>query len=226
MGITFGDFRTGVRRRARSTVSAAAAEYAGRWGWVVAPGARLLRGDRCGCGDPGCAAPGAHPLPGAEVLGPGAGAEEARAAWERHPGAPVLLLTGYAFDAVEVAEPAGRRAMLRLERMGTRLGPVLVTPHGRAQFFVAPGAAAELPALLYKMGWDDAGLDLRPLGLGDHVVAPPSELGALGPVRWLRPPTPESAVHPPEARLVLGTLAYASHRERRPAGSGPWLVPS
>jgi hypothetical protein len=97
--------------------------------------------------------------------------------------------------------------------MGLRLGPVLVTPTGRAQFFVAPGAAAELPHLLYRMGWDDARLDLRCLGPGDHVTAPPSDLAGLGPVHWLREPRLDAMQQPPEARLVLGTLAYVSHRD-------------
>jgi len=111
------------------------------------------------------------------------------------------------------------RALVRLERMGLPLGPVLATPCGRAYFFVAPGAAAELPQLLYRMGWDDAALDLHCLGPGDFVTAPPSDLGGLGPARWLRPPEFGSAAQPPEARLLLGTLAYACHRDRTP---GPW----
>ena len=104
------------------------------------------------------------------------------------------------------------RARRSLERMGLPLGPVCATPTGRAQFFVAPGAAAELPQLLYRMGWDDADLDLEGLGIGTHITAPPSDLGGLGPVRWLRPPTLDTAGAPPQARLLLGTLAYICHR--------------
>ncbi|NEA47869.1 DNA primase, partial [Streptomyces sp. SID10815] len=89
-----------------------------------------------------------------------------------------------------------------------------VSPDGRAHFFVAPGAAAELPGLLYRMGWDDpAALDLRGLGPGAHLTAPPSDRGGRGPVRWLRPPALDTA-NPPEARLLLGTLAYVAHRSR------------
>lgn len=62
------------------------------------------------------------------------------------------------------------------------------------------------------MGWDDADLDLRALGPGSYITAPPSDLGGLGPVRWLRPPVPDTAVAPPQARLLLGTLAYICHR--------------
>lgn len=95
---------------------------------------------------------------------------------------------GRAFDVIEVAEPAARRALVRLERMGLPTGPVTAGPDGRAHFFVAPGAAAELPELLYRMGWDDASLDLHGLGPGAFVTAPPSDRAGLGPVRWLRSP--------------------------------------
>lgn len=109
------------------------------------------------------------------------------------PGASMLLPVGRVFDVLDVTEAAGRRALVRMERMGLPLGPVAVTPAGRAQFFVAPGAAAELPQLLYRMGWDDAGLDLRALGPGCHITAPPSDEGGRGPVRWLRPPVLDTA---------------------------------
>jgi hypothetical protein len=191
------------------------AEYTGLCGWAVAPGARASRGGgECSCGDAHCAAPGAHPLPFAEEIPAGATLEEATATWEQVPGAAVLLPVGSAFDVIDVAERAGIHALVRLERMGLRLGPVIATPTGRAQFFVAPGAAAELPHLLYRMGWDDADLDLRCLGPGDYVTAPPSDLGGHGPVRWLRPPALDGAQQPPEARLLLGTLAYVCHRGR------------
>jgi hypothetical protein len=92
---------------------------------------------------------------------------------------------------------------------------VTATPHGRAQFFVAPGAAADLPGLLYRMGWDDpTSLDLHGLGPGTSITAPPSDRGGLGPVRWLRSPALDSATRPPAARLLLGTLAYVAHRSR------------
>uniref|UniRef100_UPI000B0FF1C6 bifunctional DNA primase/polymerase n=1 Tax=Streptomyces niveiscabiei TaxID=164115 RepID=UPI000B0FF1C6 len=85
----------------------------------------------------------------------------------------------------------------------------------RAHFFVAPGAAASLPDLLYRMGWDDpTTLDLRGLGKGAYITAPPSDRAGLGPVTWLRPPDLDSATKPPAARLLLGTLAYVAHRSR------------
>ncbi|MEU3064187.1 bifunctional DNA primase/polymerase [Streptomyces subrutilus] len=221
MGFTIGgsrstrEFRSGVRRRGRTSECTTVAEYTGLWGWDVVPGARAAAPGRdCSCGDAGCAAPGAHPLAFAPTVPAGATLDEVTAAWGEYPGAALLLPAGRLFDVIEVAEEAGRRALVRLERMGLPLGPVAATPDGRAQFFVAPGAAAGLPQLLYRMGWDDADLDLRALGQGCHVTAPPSDRGGLGPVRWLRPPALDSAAGPPAARLLLGTLAYLCHRFR------------
>lgn len=208
--------RPGARRRHRASAATAVAEYTGLWGWPVVPGARAVRaaGGRteCSCGAAVCPAPGAHPLDASLEVPAGATLDEAAEAWAQCPGATLLLPTGRHFDVIEVAEAAARHALVRLERMGLPLGPVALAPHGRAWFFVAPGAAAELPELLYRMGWDDARLDLRGLGEGEHITAPPSDRAGLGPVRWLRPPTLECAGRPPQARLLLGTLAYVCHR--------------
>ncbi|MFB7498658.1 bifunctional DNA primase/polymerase [Streptomyces sp. NPDC056161] len=217
MDFTIGgmrEIRSGTRRRGRSSECTAVAEFTGLWGWDVVPGARTA-GGACSCGRADCCAPGAHPLEFAPHITAGATLDEVTKTWGEFPGAAVMLPAGRTFDALEVAEPAGRRALVRLERMGLPLGPVLATPDGRAQFLVAPGAAAELPALLYRLGWDDpAALDLRGLGPGGYLTAPPSDRGGLGPTRWLRPPALDSATKPPAARLLLGTLAYVAHRSR------------
>lgn len=209
-----GQIRPGSRRRGRAMEATAVAEYTGLWGWAVVPGARAVSG-RCSCGDEGCAAPGAHPLDFALEVPAGATLDEAVKAWADVPGASLMLPVGRSFDIIDVAAPAGRRALVRMERMGLPLGPVSATPDSRCQFFVAPGAACELPALLHRMGWDDTELhDLRCHGAGSHITAPPSDRGGLGPVRWLRPPSLDTAAAPPEARLLLGTLAYTCHRSR------------
>ncbi|MFI1501936.1 bifunctional DNA primase/polymerase [Streptomyces platensis] len=219
MGFTIGgirEMRSSSRRRARSTEISAVAEYTGLWGWDVVPGARAVRAGSgrtdCSCGAADCPSPGAHPLAFGQELTAGAGWEKAAAAWAETPGAAILLPVGRSFDLLDVPEAAGRNALARLERMGLPLGPVAVAPTGRALFFVAPGAAGQLPDLLYRMGWDDAALDLRSLGPGDHLTAPPSDLGGRGPVRWLRPPDLDTAGRPPQARLMVGTLAYACNR--------------
>ncbi|MER6059138.1 bifunctional DNA primase/polymerase [Streptomyces albidoflavus] len=219
MGFTIGgirDIRSGIRRRGRTADRLALAELSGRWGWDVVPGARATA-DGCSCGTRRCAAPGAHPLDRGRRVAAGTAADHAARLWAPYGGAAMMLPVGVAFDILDVAERAGRRALVRLERMGLPLGPVAVTPEGRAQFFVAPGSARALPGLLYRMGWDDAGLDLRPLGPGTYITAPPSDRAGLGPVRWLRSPGSASAGRPPEARLLLGTLAYVTHRTRTPA---------
>ncbi|MFE6428210.1 MULTISPECIES: bifunctional DNA primase/polymerase [Streptomyces] len=222
MGFTIGiggtrgmrDLRSATRRRVRASECTAVAEFTGLWGWDVVPGARAA-GGACSCGRRDCPAPGAHPLDFAPEVPAGATLDEASEAWAQFPGAALMLPVGRRFDVIEVAEPAGVRALVRLERMGLPLGPVTATPQGRAHFFVAPGAAAELPGLLYRMGWDDpSALDLRGLGPGTYVTAPPSDRGGRGPVRWLRPPALDSATKPPSARLLLGTLAYVAHRSR------------
>ncbi|WP_030893716.1 bifunctional DNA primase/polymerase [Streptomyces sp. NRRL F-5053] len=206
--------RPGARKRARTSVCTAVAEYTGLWGWDVVPGARAARSGgrlRCSCGAGVCPSPGAHPLDAGLEVPAGSTLAEATDAWTQVPGAAVLLPTGRAFDVIDVADAPARGALARLERMGLPLGPVAATPHGRAWFLVAPGAAAELPELLYRMGWDDAGLDLRARGAGEYITAPPSDLAGDGPVRWLRAPAPERR-RPPQARLLLGTLAYVCHR--------------
>ncbi|MGV9246945.1 bifunctional DNA primase/polymerase [Streptomyces sp. NPDC003710] len=222
MGFTIGgtrsirEIRSGARRRGHSSDWIAVAEYTGLWGWDVVPGARAAAG-ACSCGDTDCAAPGAHPLSFGSAVRAGATLDEATETWAEMPGAAVMLPVGGAFDVVEVAEAAGRHALVRLERMGIPVGPVTATPDGRAQFFVAPGSAAELPSLLYRMAWDDADLDLHALGPGTYITAPPSDRGGLGPVRWLRSPALDSATTPPAARLLIGTLAYVAHRSRAQA---------
>ncbi|WP_333775123.1 bifunctional DNA primase/polymerase [Streptomyces sp. IBSBF 3136] len=217
MGFTIGgirEIRSSTRRRGRSSECTAVAEFTGLWAWDVVPGARAAAG-ACSCGRADCPEPGAHPLRFAAPVPAGATLDQVTRAWSEFPGASVMLPVGRAFDVIEVAEPAGRHALVRLERMGLPLGPVTATPDGRVHFFVAPGAAAELPKLLYRMGWDDpTTLDLRGLGPGRYITAPPSDRGGLGPVRWLRPPALDSATRPPAARLLLGTLAYVAHRSR------------
>ncbi|MEU6236438.1 bifunctional DNA primase/polymerase [Kitasatospora sp. NPDC047058] len=205
----------GARRRTRVTASQAAAEYTGRWGWAVAvgnPAGAVTTPAACHCGTPRCAAPGLHPVPGTAPAG--------RSAAD----VSVLFPTGRAFDVLDVPEQAGLQALVRLERMGTQVGPVLASPTGRLQFLVAAGTARRLPDLLYRMGWDDAALDLACHGEGSYVAAPPTVLGGLGPVRWLRRPTRDNAGCPPEARLLLGTLAYACHRGRERTPEPAWLA--
>ncbi len=156
----FGDLRFGSRRRTRATACQAAAEYAGHWGWTVALGHRPPRRRRHPLHLRPPALRGARPPSGRGAapreLPPGAAAHEVRALWGGDTEATVLLPAGRAFDVLDVPEPAGLRALVRLERMGTQVGPVLAVPTGRLLFFVTRGTAPLLPDLLYRMGWDDA----------------------------------------------------------------------
>lgn len=175
----------GAGRRTRAVRCLGVAEYTARWHWPV-----LL------------AEPG-RPLREARRLSPGTGPAEVRAAWRARPHATALLPTGGGFDALDVPEHVGRQALARLERMAVRPGPVLLDGRGRALFLVAPDTAEALPQLLYRIGWDAAPPELRCRGREDAVAAPPD-----GPSRWLRPPTDSL----PEARVLLGALAYVAGR--------------
>jgi hypothetical protein len=212
----------GIRHH-RATALQAAAEYTTRLGWTVAagtaPGFRVPGG--CDCAAVHCAAPGLHGGAGPRSSA-GVSGHELRRLWADD--APVLLPAGLHFDVLDVPAQPGLQALVRLERMGTQVGPVLAAPTGRLLFFVAPGTARRLPDLLYRTGWDDASLDLVCHGAGAYVAAPPTVLGGLGPMRWLRRPTRESAACPPEARLLLGTLAYACHRGRARSAEPAWLA--
>ncbi|WP_033824605.1 bifunctional DNA primase/polymerase [Kitasatospora sp. MBT63] len=228
----FGDLRLGTlwpaprgTRRTRATSLQAATEYTGRLGWSVAVGTtgpgRPRAATGCACAAPYCAAPGLHDTVGPELP---AGTAVPELAARCTAGAPLLLPAGRTFDVLDVPAQPGLQALVRLERMGTQVGPVLAAPTGRMLFFVAPGTAGQLPELLYRMGWDDAALDLVCHGAGSYVAAPPTVLAGLGPMRWLRRPCRESAVRPPEARLLLGTLAYACHRSRARTAEPAWLA--
>ncbi|MFJ1707324.1 bifunctional DNA primase/polymerase [Kitasatospora sp. NPDC088346] len=228
----FGDLRLGTlwstpraARRTRATSLQAATEYTGRLGWTVSVGATApgrAPGDApCECAAPYCAAPGLHHEVGPELS---AGTPAQELAGRCAAGAPLLLPAGRHFDVLDVPAQAGLQALVRLERMGTQVGPVLAVPTGRLLFFVTPGTARQLPELLYRMGWDDAALDLACHGAGSYVAAPPTVLAGLGAVRWLRRPCRESAACPPEARLLLGTLAYACHRSRARTAEPAWLA--
>jgi hypothetical protein len=116
--------------------------------------------------------------------------------WAARPGRAVLLGTGVRFDVLDVPGAAGMRAFRRAERLGLPLGPVAATAAGRVQFFVAPGVAEDVPALLDWLDWSGVELDLRAFGAGDAVPAPsPWPATWLSPwprewesSRWLRPP--------------------------------------
>ncbi|MCZ1002312.1 bifunctional DNA primase/polymerase [Streptomyces mirabilis] len=147
------------------------------------------------------------------MLEAGATLDEVSETWGEFPGAAVMLPVGRAFDVIEVAEAAGRRALVRLERMGLPTGrsprPRTAAPTSSSPPAPRPSSRVALPDGLGRRL-----LDLHGLGPGTYVTAPPSDRAGLGPVRWLRSPALDSATKPPQARLLLGTLAYVAHRSR------------
>jgi len=194
----------------------AAVRYAGERHWDVVPGTWLVSdgaAQRCSCGDPACAAPGAHPARGDWAATATGSPTVARRLWQARPDASVLLPTGRAFDALCVPETAGFLALARLERMETALGPVTLTPLRRMQFFVLPGTSGKLPEVLRTLGWSPGSLDLVALGEGGYVVAPPTRWGTRGAVQWARRPTSANRWLP-DAQELIPALAYACARDR------------
>ncbi|MFF8592497.1 bifunctional DNA primase/polymerase [Streptomyces sp. NPDC015220] len=193
-----------------------AVRYAEERHWDVFPGTWLEAVDgvqRCSCGDPACAAPGAHPAREDWATQATGSATAARRMWQARPTASVLLPTGRTFDAVCVPETAGFLALARMERMGLTPGPVSLTPERRMQFFVLPGACAKLPDLLRRLGWSPGSLDMVALGEGAYVAAPPTRYGSRGAVQWACRPTPANRWLP-DAEELVSALAYACGRDR------------
>ncbi|MFF9816575.1 bifunctional DNA primase/polymerase [Streptomyces sp. NPDC014006] len=194
----------------------AAVRYAEERHWDVFPGTWLEAADGvqvCSCGDPACAAPGAHPAREDWATQATGSPTVARRMWQKQPAASILLPTGRTFDALSVPETAGFLALARMERMELTLGPVTLTPDRRMHFFVLPGAVAKLPDLVRKLGWSVSSLDLVALGEGTYVAAPPTRFGTRGAVQWARRPTPANRWLSDVEELV-SPLAYACGRDR------------
>ncbi|MBS2962810.1 hypothetical protein KGA66_07140 [Actinocrinis puniceicyclus] len=182
------------------SIRATALRYAA-WGWPIAPN---------------------------RASAPSTDLERIFAAWSRTPDAPIMAACGIAFDVVEADAALGRTALIRLDRLGVELGPVLWTafgcaptasaglgdsdPRARIGFLVRVGTAAALRALI------DPGTGPVLLGSGDRVELPAvldqqrfHRAGIPSGPRWLRAPGPERPAFP-AAHVVLGALALAPHR--------------
>lgn len=185
--------RLSLRRAGRSAVLTAALTYATEWQWPVLPGVGLRPGigrvRECGCPDPECVVPGAHPFdPG--LLAATTDARMVRWWWTNRPEAPVVLATGgRAPCAVSLPAVAGARALAAFDRAGVRLGPVVATPT-RWSLLVAPYSLEVLGELLHRQDWVPSSLRFH--GEGGYAVLPPSPTGA-GRVRWERAPRPAVA---------------------------------
>ncbi|MER6438193.1 MULTISPECIES: bifunctional DNA primase/polymerase [unclassified Streptomyces] len=179
------------RNNGRPEMLSAALTFAADWRWPVLPGvAPDPQGRaRCGCPDPECTVPGAHPFdPG--LLAATADERMVRWWWTNRPTAPIVLATGgRAPCAVSLPAPAAARALDALDRKGMRLGPVVAAPT-RWAILVAPYSMEQLGELLYAKDFVPGSLRFH--GEGGYIALPPSETGQ-GRIRWERAPLPGSA---------------------------------
>jgi hypothetical protein len=115
------------------------------------------------------------------------------------------LRCGERFDVLRVPEPAGRWALRRLAGYGQpalRPGPVALDGReagASCLFFVAPGAAEDLPELLEWLDWGGIDLGLRAHGAGERLPEPQI---------WLH----GRDAAPPEVIALLATIAECCSR--------------
>lgn len=125
---------------------------------------------RCGCPDPECVVPGAHPFdPG--LLAATTDERMVRWWWGNRPTAPIVLATGSAAPcAVSLPALAASRALAALDRTGMRLGPVVAAPH-RWAILVAPYSMEQLGELLYAKDFVPGSLRFH--SEGGYLALPP-----------------------------------------------------
>lgn len=189
----------------------AALTFATEWQWPVLPGvAPDPQGRaRCGCPDPECTVPGAHPFdPG--LLAATTDARMVRWWWGNRPAAPIVLATGdKAPCAVSLPAPAAACALAALDSQGMRLGPVVAAPT-RWSLLVKPYSLEQLGELLYAK--DHVPGSLRFHGEGGYLALPPSETGQ-GQIRWERAPLPgSSSPWVPDVEAVVDAVVEALTR--------------
>ncbi|MGW0870863.1 bifunctional DNA primase/polymerase [Streptomyces sp. NPDC002740] len=165
--------------------------FATEWQWPVLPGvpADPQGRSRCGCPDPECTVPGAHPFdPG--LLAATTEARMVRWWWTNRPTSPIILATGgTAPCAVSLPALAASRALVAFDGQGIRLGPVVASPT-RWSILVRPYTMEQLGELLYAKDFVPGSLRFH--GEGGYIALPPSETGR-GDIRWERAPLPGSA---------------------------------
>ncbi|MFR9794539.1 bifunctional DNA primase/polymerase [Streptomyces sp. MS06] len=197
--------RLSRRKGGRPELINAALTYATEWRWPVLPGAVAdpQGRSRCGCPDPECRTPGAHPFdPG--LLAATTDARMVRWWWTNRPTAPIILATGGAAPcAVSLPALPAAHALAALDRRGTRLGPVVASA-GRWAILVRPYSMEQLGELLYAKDFVPGSLRFH--GDGGYLPVPPSETGQ-GAIRWERAPLPGSAAPwVPDVEAVVDTL--------------------
>ncbi|MFF4539817.1 bifunctional DNA primase/polymerase [Streptomyces aureus] len=202
-----------LSRRAdgRAEMLGAALTFADAWRWPVLPGvaADPQGRARCGCPDPECSVPGAHPFdPG--LLAATTDERMVRWWWTNRPSAPIVLATGGGAPcAVSLPAVAAAGALDALDRTGMRLGPVVASP-SRWAILVAPYSMEQLGDLLYAKDFVPGSLRFH--GTGGYIALPPSETGE-GQIRWERAPLPGSAAPwVPDVEAVVDAVVEALTR--------------
>jgi hypothetical protein len=203
---------------ARDLLRAAAVEYAGQYGWRVAPayypytpgrhrrtparrGAR--RSWQCACGQAGCPAPGGHPV-SREWLRDASTDPAAIEFWWWGPRPwNVAVVTGELFDVWSAPVAVAGRALDLLGGAGRALGPVAYSPDGRWLFFTQPRIGLPVPVLPAP---------LRYQGEGSYLLAPPS-WQAVDRVRWWRPPSGPAVTRPSRWEPIYEALLAAVESE-------------
>jgi hypothetical protein len=145
--------------------------------------------------------------------------------WTNRPTAPIILATGgtarsgegevaggtgRAPCAVSLPALAAARALVALDRVGMRLGPVVASPT-RWSILVKPYSLEQLGELLNAKDFVPGSLRFH--GEGGYLALPPSETGA-GQIRWERAPLPGSASPwVPDVEAVVDAVVDALTRK-------------
>ncbi|MBN0048102.1 hypothetical protein JS756_29130 [Streptomyces actuosus] len=126
--------------------------------------------------------------------------------WPTVPGEPLRLPLGVRFDVLDVPAQAGRAALQRVPA-----GCPVALRGDRMALLVAAGSAEELPGLLEWLEWGGLPLDLRALGTGAKMDAPPPPAGLTRP----------SGIPEPSRRSWPRPASGPSHTAHRGPGRGP-----
>lgn len=150
----------------RRNLAAAAAEYAAR-GWPVLP-LHHKNGDACSCGRPDCASPAKHPRLAHGLKEASTELVVVSEWWSRWPNANIGLVTGVAFDVLDIDGDEGRanfRQALAEQDQALPEGPRTRTGGGGSHILFATTGGGNRAGILPKVDWR---------GRNGYIVAPPS----------------------------------------------------
>jgi Bifunctional DNA primase/polymerase, N-terminal len=163
--------------------------------WPTASSPRRSATAGCSCQLLACSFPGEHPLVPDWMRAATTDPAQILAWWRRCPRANVGVLTGVAFDVVDVpGELAERAASTAMPK-----GPLADTGTGRRHYFVAPSGRGNT-ALPMASGTRQR---LYRHGRGGYVLAAPSRHVSGAVTQWLRPLTAPVPDAPPHALAAM-----------------------